>query len=72
MVVRNDRRGLGLGKRLLSTVEAQARHRGLRRLFALSVDAADWFATCGFVGGERLPPERRSLRRSTPLFKSLL
>ena len=71
LIVRDDRHGRGFGRRLLYSVETHARQLGLRRLFALSADAADWFAMRGFADGQNLPPERHAVRRSTPLFKSL-
>ena len=46
---------------LLEHLLAQARQRGLKRLFALSTQTGDWFAERGFqtASPADLPPTRR-------------
>lgn len=50
----NERwRGQGIGERLLETIKARARVRGVHRLYLLTTTAADFFARHGFVVLER-------------------
>jgi GNAT superfamily N-acetyltransferase len=50
MWVHTDRRGQGLGRRLLAAVEQQARERGCRwaRLNTWEFQAPDFYARCGY------------------------
>ncbi|AEJ62062.1 amino-acid N-acetyltransferase [Spirochaeta thermophila DSM 6578] len=59
-------RHLGIGRRLTTFLIDQARKAGLKRLFALTTQASDWFEQMGFSLStpEELPPERR--RRYLP------
>jgi amino-acid N-acetyltransferase len=54
-------RAQGRGDRLLGHMEAQARSRGLKRLFVLTTQTAHWFRERGFLPGsvDELPEERR-------------
>ncbi|RME94975.1 MAG: amino-acid N-acetyltransferase [Verrucomicrobia bacterium] len=69
----------GIGRRLLRFLEETARHRGVRRLLALSTQAFAWFEQKGgFREGaeDDLPPARResyrqSRRRSRIMVKEL-
>ena len=69
--------GDALGPRLLETVEVAARAGGVRRLFALTTQAADWFVEHGFrrTSVEALPVDRKALynyrRNSHVLIKDL-
>jgi amino-acid N-acetyltransferase len=51
-------RGLGLGKRLVLGVEAEARELGIPRLFAWTLEP-DFFARCGYqlILTDQLPPK---------------
>ncbi len=53
----------GIGRRLVSYLVERARDAGVRRLFVLTTQTADWFLQLGFQdsGVEVLPPERRRL-----------
>lgn len=70
----------GYGRKLVAFIEAQARQRGLRRLFALSTQAYRFFEQKGgfrSASVEELPPGRRSRyeasgRNSRILLKELL
>lgn len=57
----------GLGEMLLEHLLAQARQRGLKRLFALSTQTGDWFAERGFqtASPADLPPTRREDHRQS-------
>ena len=69
----------GIGRKLVSFVEAKARERGLEALLVLSTQAFTWFrAKAGFAEGtpDDLPAERRRVydqsgRRSKVLLKPL-
>jgi amino-acid N-acetyltransferase len=54
-------RGLSIGKRIVSYLQKRARSLGLAQVFALTVQAADWFLQLGFRDGgvTDLPPEKR-------------
>ena len=58
-----DYRGRGGGERLLGAAEARARQQGLRRLFVLTTQTADWFKERGFAAAriEALPIVKRRL-----------
>jgi len=51
---------LGIGKRLVSFFLDRAREEGLRHIFVLTTEAADWFLSHGFksVPKDMLPPEK--------------
>ncbi|MFW5710439.1 MAG: amino-acid N-acetyltransferase [Spirochaetia bacterium] len=44
--------GLGIGRRLVLYLVEKARERGLKKIFALTTQTADWFETLGFRQGE--------------------
>jgi amino-acid N-acetyltransferase len=48
VVVADDRRGAGLGRRLVESLEAAARQRGLDELVLLTETARDFFAGLGY------------------------
>ncbi len=48
VVVTADRRGDGLGRRLVEAVEAVARADGLRELYLFTETAIDWFPRLGY------------------------
>ncbi len=48
VVVREDMRGTGLGKRLVAAMEEGARQAGVRELYLLTTTAADFFAALGY------------------------
>jgi len=70
-------RGLGIGRRIVSYLQKRAREAGLAQVFALTVQAADWFLQLGFVDGDvnDLPPEKREAynrdRNSRVLIRNL-
>jgi len=43
---------MGIGKRLVLYLVEKARERGLKRVFALTTQTADWFEKLGFREGE--------------------
>jgi amino-acid N-acetyltransferase len=43
---------LGIGQRIVSYLIGRARDRGLRRVFALTTQASDWFELLGFRPGK--------------------
>lgn len=49
VVVEDDRRGTGLGRALVESVEAAARQRGLNELVLLTETARDFFAKLGYA-----------------------
>ena len=53
--------GFGIGKRILSYLADRARRSGLKHLYALTTQTADWFLQFGFTEGqvEDLPPDKR-------------
>jgi amino-acid N-acetyltransferase len=77
LTVRPESRDQGYGEKLLDHLSAEARRRGMRRLFVLTTQAAHWFIERGFKQKDpsALPEERRSLynfqRRSKVLVKNL-
>jgi amino-acid N-acetyltransferase len=52
---------IGLGKRLIAYLTAQARTEGLRRVFVLTTQSQDWFESLGFAEGKvaDLPAKKR-------------
>jgi len=44
--------GMGIGKRLVLYLVEKARERGLKRVFALTTQTADWFEKLGFREGD--------------------
>ncbi len=77
LAVRPEARRLGHGEKLLDHISAEAKKRGLKRIFVLTTLATHWFIERGFAESEigSLPEPRRSLynwqRRSKVLIKSL-
>jgi N-acetylglutamate synthase-like GNAT family acetyltransferase len=53
IVVADGRRGSGLGRALVESVEAAARERGLRELVLLTETAHDFFARLGYADIDR-------------------
>jgi amino-acid N-acetyltransferase len=55
--------GLGIGTRIVSFLVERARRQGLRQLYVLTTQTADWFVQFGFREGEvaDLPEEKRRL-----------
>jgi amino-acid N-acetyltransferase len=53
---------LGIGRRLVEFLLERGRERGLRRIFALTTQAADWFERLGFREGllEEMPDKKRA------------
>ena len=53
--------GMGIGKRIVSFLIERARQTGLRQLYALTTQTADWFLQFGFREGgvDDLPPAKR-------------
>lgn len=58
-------RGIGLGKRLVMSMEDRARGRGLRQIFLLTTGAEDFFLALGYRPLDRLdaPPGIRNSRQ---------
>jgi amino-acid N-acetyltransferase len=48
VVVANDRRGTGLGRRIVAAAEALAREDGATDLYLLTETAIDWFPRLGY------------------------
>jgi amino-acid N-acetyltransferase len=77
LAVRPDCRGLGYGEKLLQHLSAEAKHRGMRKLFVLTTQATRWFIERGFAEKEvdALPEGRRSMynfqRQSKVLMKKV-
>lgn len=79
LIVKPTQAGKGLGRKLVSFAEDQAREKGGKRLLALSTQTFSFFTQkCGFREGTRddLPPERIELlqaskRNSKVLIKDL-
>ena len=65
VVVREDMRGTGLGKRLVEAVEEGARQAGVRELYLLTTTAADFFARLGYqpVARETAPAAIKATRQ---------
>jgi amino-acid N-acetyltransferase len=53
LVVAPGNRDAGLGRRLVSELEARAAAAGVRDIWLLTIDAASWFETADFVRCER-------------------
>jgi amino-acid N-acetyltransferase len=53
--------GMGIGKRIVSFLISRARQSGLKQVFVLTTQTADWFLQFGFREGgvEDLPPGKR-------------
>ena len=77
LAVRPESRGLGYGEKLLQHLSAEAKHRGLKKLFVLTTQASRWFIERGFAQKElsELPEGRREMynyqRQSKVLVKKL-
>jgi len=67
VVVRPDRRGTGVGRALVSAIEARAQALDVRELFLLTEAAAVWFARLGYSPMERstLPAAIRASDENT-------
>ena len=54
-------KGFGIGKRILSYLVQKARSQGIKRLFLLTTQTADWFLQFGFKEGgvQDLPEDKR-------------
>lgn len=69
LAVAHDRRGLGLGKRMLEAAVQRARARGIKRLYTLTITAVAFASARGFV---RIPrSEVPEAIASLPQFQSL-
>ncbi len=53
IVILADRRGHGLGRTLVTTLEQQARNRGVERLHLLTTTAASFFRALGYTDADR-------------------
>ncbi len=77
LAVRPECRGLGYGEKLLQHLSAEAKHRGLKRLFVLTTQATRWFIERGFAQKDLsdLPEGRRTMynyqRQSKVLVKKV-
>lgn len=49
VVVAPERRGAGLGRELVAAAEALARDAGVRELYLVTENAADWFPRLGYA-----------------------
>jgi amino-acid N-acetyltransferase len=69
IVIPTDRRGHGLGRALVATLEQQARDLGVRRLHLLATTAAPFFRALGYADADRgaAPPAVASSREFTGL-----
>lgn len=77
LAVHDRYRGQGYGEALLTRLEEEAKHRGIRRLLVLTTRTAHWFQERGFEPGSTadLPAERQSMynyqRKSKVFIKRL-
>ncbi|MCU6453418.1 arsenic resistance N-acetyltransferase ArsN2 [Sphingomonas sp. A2-49] len=53
IVILADRRGHGVGRTLVTTLEQQARNRGVERLHLLTTTAASFFRALGYTDADR-------------------
>jgi len=53
IVILADRRGHGFGRTLVTTIELQARNRGVERLHLLTTTAAPFFRALGYTDADR-------------------
>ncbi len=69
IVVLADRRGHGLGRALVATLEQQARDLGVERLHLLTTTAAPFFRALGYADADRgaAPPAIAASREFTAL-----
>ena len=69
VVVDKSLRGIGLGKRLVMSMEDRARGRGLRQIYLLTATADAFFLTLGYRPLDRLdaPPGIRHSRQFSEL-----
>lgn len=69
IVILTDRRGHGLGRALVATLEQKARDLGVRRLHLLTTTAAPFFRTLGYADADRraAPPAVAASREFTSL-----
>ena len=72
VVVREDLRGTGLGKRLVEAMEEGARQAGVRGLYLLTTTAADFFAAQGYqpVARDAAPAAIQATRQFSELCPS--
>ncbi len=63
VAVHADYRGAGRGERLLQRIRAEAREMGLKQLFVLTTQAAQWFEERGFVAAaiDQLPLQKQAM-----------
>ncbi|MEZ5490099.1 MAG: amino-acid N-acetyltransferase [Gammaproteobacteria bacterium] len=77
IAIHSDYQNRGLGKRLLTSLEKEARTRGLERVFILTTAATHWFLENGFrlSSVDELPESKKQLynyqRNSKVLVKTL-
>jgi GNAT superfamily N-acetyltransferase len=69
MIVRPDRRGMGVGRLLLGHVEAWAARRAYGRIWVATGQAVDFYCACGWQVTETL--QRASAGPATVLTKLL-
>lgn len=69
IVIPADRRGHGLGRALVATLERQAQTLGVRRLHLLTTTAAPFFRALGYADADRgaAPPAVAASREFTAL-----
>lgn len=71
LVIAADRRGLGIGRRLMEAVEAEARRRGCcymtLEVVADNEQAKSLYRGCGFLGGDSANPPGAMLFWKKPL-----
>jgi amino-acid N-acetyltransferase len=69
IVIHTDRRGQGLGRALVATLEQKARDVAVHRLHLLTTTAAPFFRTLGYADADRgtAPPAVASSREFTSL-----
>ena len=63
LVVHPDYQRSGYGEMLLTSIENEAKKRGIERLFVLTTQAAHWFQERGFRAAEvgELPVSRQAM-----------
>ena len=63
LAVHPDYQGAGRGDRLLERLQSEAREKGLKQLFVLTTQAAQWFEERGFVaaGIDDLPLQKQAM-----------
>lgn len=77
VAIHDDYRNTGRGDKLLSVIEKNAKHGGIKQIFVLTTHTAHWFLERGYVAGEieSLPVERQAMynyqRKSKVFIKQL-